>query len=55
MNWYERIARAHEERHPETVAEIKHLFESGNDIKSIANYMDWSPWVIAELLGERLS
>ena len=54
MNWYERSARAHEEKNPEAVAEIKHLFKSGNDIKAIAQYMDWSPWVIAELLGERL-
>jgi hypothetical protein len=55
MNWYEKIAKAHEEKHPETVAEIRHLFKSGNDIRTIAEYMDWSPWVIAELLEERLS
>jgi hypothetical protein len=55
MNWYEKNARDAEERHPETVAEIKRLFESGNDIKSIAIYMDWSQWTIAELLGENLS
>ena len=55
MNWYQRSAQAHREKNPETVTEIKQLFESGNDIKAIAQYLDWSPWVIAELLGERLS
>ena len=55
MNWYEKSAEAHRKRDPEIVAEIKHLFKSGNDIRTIAKYMDWSPWVIAELLGEKLS
>jgi hypothetical protein len=55
MNWYEKSAKAHEEWHPVAVAEIRDLFKSGYDIRTIADHMDWSPWVIAELVGEKLS
>jgi len=54
MNWHEKIAQAHREINPEAVAEVRHLFNSGNSIRAIAQYMGWSPWVIAELLEEKL-
>jgi len=44
-----------ETNHPQLVAEVRRLFQEGNSIKALADYMDWSPWTIAELLGERLS
>jgi hypothetical protein len=41
--------------HPDLVAEVRRLFKEGNSIKTLSEYMDWSQWTIAELLGEKLS
>jgi hypothetical protein len=55
MNWYETSAKLLEKTAPESVAEVRHLFKVGNDIKAISEYTGWSQWTIAELLGEKLS